>query len=138
MRFIDSNIFIHAWLKPKRELSDAEIEIKRNCKSILKRVEKGEKVVTSVVHISEIANILEANFGVEKAIMYIETILGTDSIEVLQVVEEDIIKALELNKSLKIGLVDSLAVVLMNKYGIEEIYTQDKDFIKASVNVIRK
>ncbi len=138
MRFIDSNIFIQAWLKPKRELSEKEIIIKKNSKKILKRVENGEEVATTIIHISEIANILEAKLGVKESLEYIEAILGTETIKVLEVEYHDLIEAIEISRRLNIGLMDSIAYVLMIKHGINEIYTMDKDFKKVPIATIEE
>jgi hypothetical protein len=36
VRFLDSSVFLHAYLKPKRELRDAEKEIKKKAIKYLK------------------------------------------------------------------------------------------------------
>lgn len=54
MRFIDANVFTYAILKPRRPLSDREREIKERAKRILRRVNEGEEVATTVVHLSEV------------------------------------------------------------------------------------
>ena len=52
MRFVDSNVFVHAILKPSRRLENHEAKIKKRAKSILKRIEEGEEAATTVVHVS--------------------------------------------------------------------------------------
>ncbi len=136
MRFIDSNIFIHAWLKPKRELNPQEKAMKENSKKILLRVENGEPVVTSIIHISEIANILESKLNVEKSIEYIEAILSYSNIRVADVSFKDFILAIDVAREYKIGLVDAVALVIMKKMGLNEIYTQDSDFRKTWVKIV--
>jgi len=61
LRFIDASVFLYAFLKPKRRVSEDVLELKENAKRILSRIEEGEEVVTTVVHLSEIANILESH-----------------------------------------------------------------------------
>jgi len=85
VRFLDSSIFLHAYLKPKRKLSAEENEIKRTAVEILKRIEEGEDVATSVVHVSEVANIVEARLGLKKALELLENLLATKNILVLTV-----------------------------------------------------
>lgn len=138
LRFIDSNIFIHAWIKPKRKLNEKEMTIKENSKKILQRVEKGEKVVTSVIHLSEIANLLESRMRLDKSLIYIEAIIGNRNIEIMEVDKNDLIESLEIAREYMIGLVDAVAVTIMEKLGIKEIYTQDKDIRRADVIPIKE
>ena len=37
MRFVDASVFVHAFLKPKRELKPHEIKIKESAKKIVRR-----------------------------------------------------------------------------------------------------
>jgi len=67
-RFLDSSVFLHAYLRPKRRLRDVEREVKRRASAIIERVEKGEEVVISTIHLSEVLNITEARLGIEKAV----------------------------------------------------------------------
>jgi len=59
MRFIDANVFIYAVVKPKRRVPKDIVDIKSRAKAIMERVDGGEPVLTSVVHLSEVANVLE-------------------------------------------------------------------------------
>ena len=51
---------LRAALKPKGKVSEETLERKERAKQILLKIEDGEEVVTTVVHLSEVANILEA------------------------------------------------------------------------------
>ena len=53
MRFIDANVFLYALLKPKPNLPKEVIEKKKQAREILRRIENGEEVATTVVHLSE-------------------------------------------------------------------------------------
>ena len=44
IRFIDSNVFIHALLQPRRRLKDHEVQIKEGAKKILERVMEGRGI----------------------------------------------------------------------------------------------
>ncbi|MFH7836032.1 MAG: PIN domain-containing protein, partial [Candidatus Aenigmatarchaeota archaeon] len=60
MRFLDANIFIYAYYKPKRQLSQKEKQMKDYAKKIVNDISQGkEEIVTTVVHLSEIVNILK-------------------------------------------------------------------------------
>lgn len=69
MRFIDSNPFIYAFYKPKNELLDQKkIELKNKSKAIVNRINEGEKVLTTTVHISEVYNLLKRNYNQDDGI----------------------------------------------------------------------
>ncbi|MDT7892625.1 MAG: PIN domain-containing protein [Thermoproteota archaeon] len=75
-------MFLHAYLKPKRELKDSEKGDKEKTIDILKNIENGEEVITSVVHISEILNIIEARLGLDKTIIFLEDLLSMENIKI--------------------------------------------------------
>ncbi len=75
-RFLDSSIFLHAYLKPRRKLKDTEKKIKENASNILESVERGEEVVISTVHVSEVLNIIEARLGLDRAVHFLEDLLA--------------------------------------------------------------
>ena len=63
MRFLDSNIFIYAFYKSNRQLTTLEKAMKDSSKRIINDIENGkESVVTTVVHLSEMVNILKHSF----------------------------------------------------------------------------
>ena len=128
MRFIDSNIFLHAFLKPRRKLSEQESKIKEQSKAILERVEQGEDVALSVVHLSEVVNILESGRGLEVAQGFLAWVISSDNIEVYTVTVEEYEVALPLSQEYDISPNDALAVNQMRTNSLEEIYSQDKHF----------
>jgi uncharacterized protein len=67
--YIDANVFVYAFLKTKRQLQPKELEIKQAAKNIVARISKGEKVITSVVHFSEVCNVLDNHLPSEEAIL---------------------------------------------------------------------
>jgi len=67
MRFLDANIFIYAYYKPKRQLSQKEKHMKEYAKKIISNVSQGkEKVAITVVHLSEIVNILKHGMALDE------------------------------------------------------------------------
>jgi len=44
MRFVDSNVFLHALLIPRRKLTVEEQRVKDESRGIVKRIEEGEKL----------------------------------------------------------------------------------------------
>ena len=94
MRFIDANVFLYAVVKPRGSASGEVLERKEKAKRILRRVESGEEtVITTVVHVSEVANILEAKAGLETALSFIENMLLAENVEILPVLYEDYLKS---------------------------------------------
>ena len=64
MRFLDSSVFPHAYLKPRRKLKPLEKKIKAKAKEIIRRVNSDEEeVYMTVVHLSEVVNIIESHIG---------------------------------------------------------------------------
>lgn len=107
-----------------------EIKLKNSAKDIVRRINEGEDVFTSMVHFSEIANILEDNAPLDMALEVEESILLKENIKFIDVDKKDYLNAVEVAKKYKIGLNDALAYIIMKRMGINEIYTFDKDFDK--------
>lgn len=128
MKFIDASVFVHAYLKHSRSLTPSESAIKANAKKIVLRVNEGERVVTSAVHIAEIANLLEEYIPMEEAARIERTLCLRENIDVASVTRRDCVAALEETESRGIGLSDSLAYVIMKDRGIAELYSFDRDF----------
>ena len=126
--FIDANVFVYAFLKPKRKLQPHEEKIKDAAKKIITRINEGEETATSVVHFSEICNILEDHLPLEQAHMIEKGLLFLDNISIKQVSEEHYLKALAIAEDQHIGANDALAYVLMKETGLSRVYSFDKDF----------
>ncbi len=130
MRFIDASVFLYAFLKPKRPLPRQIVELKENAKKIVSRIDGGERVVTTVVHISEIANIVEAKASQLLAATVVEALLSKENIIVYPVAPGDYIAAVEIARTYRIGVNDAVAILYMKAEDIDEIYSFDKDFDK--------
>jgi len=128
MRFIDSNVFIHAYIKPKRMLQEHERLIKESAKEIIQRVNDGEEVLTTVIHLGEMANLLENFMRHYAALRVIRGILLKENIEVIEVSPEDYLSALPLAEEYGVSLNDALAYIVMRERDMREIYSFDKDF----------
>ena len=131
MRFLDANIFIYAYYKPKRQLSQKEKHMKEYAKKIISNVSQGkEKVAITVVYLSEIVNILKHGMAVDELAKLITGLFMLDNVEIYGVSKEDYFAAVELSKDLKIDPNDALAVKAMKTSNINEIYSFDEDFDK--------
>jgi len=128
--FVDTNIFIYAYIKPRRKLKPHEVSIKDSAKKTLSRINEGENVSTTVVHFSELCNILEDNRPLREASTIEEAILFKENITIHPVNHEDYLKALHVAREKDTGINDAIAYTTMEKLGVNKIYSFDKDFDK--------
>lgn len=138
MRFVDSNVLIYAILDPKRRLTEREKGIKESAERLMQRINNGEEVVTSVVHISEIANILEDAANLGFAVSFTRDLISRWNITVEPVDRAMYILAIAIADEKKIGINDALAYEIMKKKEIKEIYSFDKHFDNLPVNRLVK
>lgn len=127
-KFVDASVFVHAFLKPKRALKPHERALKRKARDIVSRINRGEEVCTSVVHMAEIANILEDWMSLEDSRSVLVGLCMRDTVTILQVNKEQLIEAVSVGQVIPLGTTDALAVILMEANSIAEIYSFDKDF----------
>jgi hypothetical protein len=128
LRFVDANVFIYAIVRPRREMPEDVVAIKERAKSIIRRIDEGERVLTSVVHLSEVANVLERCLSPEELNTFFDSILYRENIEICAVDRELYRLANEFSLHYPMGLNDALALVLMRGEGINEIYSFDTHF----------
>ena len=129
MKFLDANVFIYAYYKPKRTLTEREKKLKEEAKRIISDISEGrEKAATTVVHLSEIVNILKHGMTPKELTDFILGLYFLDNLEIYGVSEAEYFAAAELAADLKIDPNDALAIDFMRRNGIEEIYSFDKDF----------
>ena len=128
MRFLDANVFIYAYYKPKRELTEKEKEMKEHAKDTITRINEGEEVITTVVHLSEVTNILKRALSMEDLYSLLIGLFSMDNVRIVDVTTEDYLGAIELTSELKMDPNDCLAVDVMRCEDINEIYTFDKGF----------
>jgi uncharacterized protein len=128
MRFVDASVFVHAYLKPRRTLTQQEIQIRKDARNIVSRLNEGEPGIISVIHFSEIANLLEANLPLQEALEIERALSLRSSIEIETVEMKDCLEALDEAAQKEIGFTDALAYTLMRKKQVIEIYSFDHDF----------
>ncbi|MEM2424566.1 MAG: type II toxin-antitoxin system VapC family toxin [Candidatus Bathyarchaeia archaeon] len=128
MRFIDSNVFLHAFLMPRRSLRSEEQKIKNEAKLIIRDVEGGEEVATTTAHLSEIVNVVEDGLGLHKALSLLAWMISNENIKVYTVSAEDYEKAIPVAREKNVSANDALAYICMKTNGIKEIYSFDKHF----------
>jgi uncharacterized protein len=126
--FVDANVFIYAFLKTKRQLQPSELKTKEAAKKIVSKISEGEMVATSVVHFSEVCNVLEDYLPFEEAVVLEKGLLFRENLQFFDVSEQDYLEAVSAAESFHVGVNDALAYVLMKKQDIEAIYSFDRDF----------
>jgi hypothetical protein len=129
MRFLDANIFIYAYYKPKKQLTQKEKQMKERAKQIISNISQGKEEVTmTVVHLSEIVNILKHGMPLDQLTKIIRGIFMLDNVKIHGVTREAYFAAAELGEDLRLEANDALAVDVMRLNDIKEIYSFDEDF----------
>ena len=129
MKFLDANIFIYAYYKPKKNLTSKENLMKDQAKKIISNVSKGEEdVMITVVHISEAVNILKHGMPQDQLIRVIRGVFMLDNVRIIDVSKDMYFAATELGEDLKLEPNDALAVDVMLQGKITEIYSFDEHF----------
>ncbi|MFQ6095163.1 MAG: type II toxin-antitoxin system VapC family toxin, partial [Candidatus Bathyarchaeia archaeon] len=129
MRFLDANVFIYAYYRPKRQLTQIEKRMKDEAKRIIHEVSQGrEEVTLTVVHLSEVVNILKHGMPIEELAKVVLGLFMLDNVEIRGVSREAYFAAAELGVDLKLDPNDALAVDFMRLNNIREIYSFDEDF----------
>jgi hypothetical protein len=128
MKFIDASVFLYAYLKPKSGLPREIMLLKNGAQKILNRIEGGEDGITTLVHISEVANILEARTALSTAADIVIALLMEKNLKVVEPTRKDYLKSIRDAQALLIGINDALAYNVMQKENIHEIYSFDSHF----------
>ena len=129
MRFLDANIFVYAFYRPRRKLSAEEQKMKLEAKRILKAVNDGkEKAITTTVYLAEMVNILKHGTDPGTLADLVGQLLALDSLRVENVGRDDYLAAAELGRDLNRDPNDALAVLVMKNHRVGEVYSYDGDF----------
>lgn len=129
MKFLDANVFIYAYYKAKGDLTKKETQMKTDAQNIIQAIQEGfGEYLTTVVHLSEIANILKHSLSIEKINRLIATLLLQEHVQVMNVTAEDYLEASILGKDLNRDPNDALAVRFMRNRNIHKILSFDTGF----------
>jgi predicted nucleic acid-binding protein len=103
--------------------------MKDQAKQIISSVSQGkEEVLTTVIHLSEIVNILKHGMPLDQLTNIIRGLFMLDNIKICGITREEYFAATELADDLKLEANDALAVDTMRMNNIKEIYSFDEDF----------
>ncbi len=130
MKFIDASVFLYAYLKPKSTTPKAISVLKEGAQKILRKIDDGEDTITTLVHMSEVTNILEARIPLNKAQDVMTVILTKKNLAIVEPTKKDYLKSIQDAQRLEIGINDALAYGVMQEERIHEIYSFDTDFDK--------
>jgi predicted nucleic acid-binding protein len=129
MKFLDANAFIYAYYKPKKQLTTKEKQMKEQAKRIITDVSQGkEQAIMSVVHLSEMVNVLKHGMSLEQLTEVVRGLFMLDNMTIRGVTREAYFAANELGDDLKLEANDALAVDIMRSNNVTEIFTFDEDF----------
>jgi len=129
MRFLDANVFIYSFYKPKGKLSEKQLMMKKSAKKIIESINDGkEDVITTVVHLSEVANILKRSLKPNDLQEILMSIYFLENVTIQDVSSSDYLAAIDLISELRLDPNDCLAVRVMRENEVDEIYTFDRGF----------
>lgn len=129
MRFLDANIFVYAYYKPKKQLNEKEKQMKEQAKKIITDVSQGrESVLTTVVHLSEVANILKHGMPQEQLTIILRGLFMLDNVKIADSTKEAYFAAIELGEDMKLEANDALAIDVMRQNDVSEIFSFDEHF----------
>lgn len=120
--FVDTNVFLYA--------IQAHPQFGKVSKEILKRIDKGEKAVTSLINLAEICWWLERHGKRDQIENELKLITSIFNLEITPLAFEDFSLASRFVKEYRIEFNDCLALAVMKKLGLERIYSNDPDFDK--------
>ena len=124
VRFIDANVFIY--------------HINRNpvfgetSQKILQRVEGGEEAVTSTLVLEEVFVHVEQEYSARDIAAVLHSILSYVSLRIVPYTIEDMLRSVEIleNVGFAVDWDDAIIAAVMERLGIEEIYSNDHHFDK--------
>ncbi len=85
------------------------------------------------MHLSEVANVLEDAAGIGFACDLLSAGMAKPSIDVRPVSADDYRESIQRAQKYSVSVTDALALIIMEKEGINEIYTFDRHFERVPV-----
>jgi len=103
--------------------------MKEHAKTIISNVSKGnEDIMMTVVHVSEVANVLKHGMPQDQLTTILRGLFMLDNVKILDVTKDAYFAATELGEDLKLEPNDALVVDMMRQNNIVEIYSFDEHF----------
>ena len=129
MRFLDSSIIVSAVLKPRRTLTAEERVLKAKAAGILREVDAGVEVATTVVHLNEVANVLSkvSEGGMPVSHAAVKRLMTHPHVKVLDVSRDLYFAAVGLAEQFRVDVADALGGIVMREVlKTNEIYTLNR------------
>jgi len=120
--FVDTNIFLYT--------VQAHPQFGKPSRGILKRIDGGEKAVTSLINLAEICWWLEKHEKRDWIENELKLITSIINLEITPLALEDFLLASRFVKEYGINFNDCLMLATMKRLGIKGIYSNDPDFDK--------
>ena len=131
MIYLDANLFIHAYYKPKKGkiLSPKVKWIKEEAKKIIQKIndEEGEFCI-SLIQLSEIVNLLKSAMSWEQLKQFLMGLISNNAIEIVEISRLLYINAIDKITKYNMDANDISAYLIMKEKNINQIYTFDKHF----------
>jgi predicted nucleic acid-binding protein len=118
--FVDSNIFLY--------VVQAHPQFGKVSRAILRRIDKGEKAVTSLVNLAEICWWLEKHGKKDQIEDELKLVTSILNLEIASLTPEDFLLAGKLVKEHGIDFNDCIILSVMRRLEIKRIYSNDPDF----------
>jgi len=131
MIYIDANIFIYAYFKPKEGvvLSDKVKWCKKEAKKIVESINEEEnKYCISLIQLSEVVNLLKTVMSWEDLQIFIMGLFSNSSMEIMEMAKMIYINAVNKMADYNLDSNDISALLLMKEKNIKKIYTFDRHF----------
>jgi len=120
--FVDTNIFLYA--------IQAHPQFGKTSKEILKRIDGGERAVTSLINLAEICWWLEKHGKRDQIEDELKLMTSIFNLEVAPLAQEDFFLASRFVREYKIEFNDCLGLAVMKRLGLKKVYSNDPDFDK--------
>lgn len=133
MIYIDANIFIYAYFKPKKGkvLSDRIKWCKEESKKIVQKInEEDSDYFISLIQLSEVVNLLKNALSWKDLQALIMGLITNKSIEIVEVPKLMYINAVSKIMEYSMDSNDISAYLIMREKKIKEIYTFDRHYHK--------
>lgn len=131
MKYLDANIFIYAYFKPKKEkiLSEKITWRKEQAKKIVQQInEEKDKFYISLIQLSEVVNLLKSIMNWKELQTFIMGLISNKSVEIVEISKSMYINAVNKISEFNMGSNDISAYLLMKEKKIMEIYTFDRHY----------
>ncbi len=131
MIYLDANIFIYAYFKPKKgkTLSNKMKWCKEEAKKIVQKINEEENnYCISLIQLSEIVNLLKNVMSWENLQELIMGLISNKSVEIIEVSKMLYINAVNKMTEYNMDSNDLSAYLLMKEKNIKEIYTFDQQY----------